>query len=147
MLYLATSSATTFATSTTPALTVDGTSGYFGFGTAAPASKLDIVEAASKPQLRLRQGSVIAGLYVDSTGDLTLSATGENVRLQDENLWVCESGSCNTSGKPTAGDKGNIILETALIYDNNFKLGQSGAADITMYDTTGTAVLIFDEGS
>ena len=98
-------------------------------------------------QLRLRQSaSVIAGLYVDSAGDLTISATGENVRLKDENLWVCES-DCNTSGKPSAGDKGNIILETALFFDNNFKIGQSGAADITMYDTTGTAVLIFDEGS
>ena len=41
-LYVATSSQTNFATSTTPALTIDGTTGYVGIGTAAPTKNLSI---------------------------------------------------------------------------------------------------------
>jgi hypothetical protein len=39
MLYLATSSPTTFATTTVPAFMIDGTTGAFGFGVAAPTAQ------------------------------------------------------------------------------------------------------------
>ena len=117
-----------------------------GVGT-APGSKLDVLEAGSVAQVRIRRdGSVIAGLYLDASGDLTLSsATGKHIRIQDENLWVCSGGSCTTSGKPTSGDTGNIILEKSLYFNNNFRFGQTAVAEVTMFDSTAAAVLIFDE--
>lgn len=118
-----------------------------GIGT-TPGSKLDILEASASPQLRLRQdGATIAGLYLDSAGDLIVSATGENVRFNNENLWVCSGGSCNVTGKPGSGNTGNLILEKALWFDNNFRFAQTDTAEVTMYDTGGNAVIIFDEGS
>ncbi|MBI2096994.1 MAG: NYN domain-containing protein, partial [Candidatus Sungbacteria bacterium] len=42
ILYVATSSPTSFATSSTPQLTIDGTTGYVGIGTASPVVALDV---------------------------------------------------------------------------------------------------------
>jgi hypothetical protein len=148
-LYFATSSPLTFATSTYTSFSISGTTGNVGIGTPDPGSKLDILEPASSAQLRLRQnGAVIAGLYLNSAGDLIVSATGENIRFNNENLWICSGGSCDTVGKPTAGNTGNLILEKALYFDNNFRFAQTGAAEVTMYaSSTATIVpvLIFDD--
>ncbi|MDP3958174.1 MAG: hypothetical protein Q8Q36_01770, partial [bacterium] len=140
------------ASSTASSLTthfVISNAGNVGIGATAPSAKLDISEAGSSDQLRLRQSdSVFSGLYLDSVGDLIVSATGENVRLNDENLWICSGGSCNATGKPGAADTGNVILETALFFDNNFKFAQTGATEVTMFASSTSSivpVLIFDD--
>ena len=118
-------------------------SGNVGVGTGAPARKFNVFGANSVPQFRLSQGSsVYSEFYIDSAGDVQLSSTGGNIRLQNENLWVCSGGSCAVS---TPADEGNIIIETSLIFDNSFKFKQDSAST-TMYDTLDNPILQFDEG-
>lgn len=49
------------------------------------------------------------------------------------------------------GDKGNIVVETAVIFDNKFKLKRINASTTVMCDSldacdTDNAILEFDEG-
>jgi hypothetical protein len=86
--------------------TVDN-NGKVGVGTGVPARKLNVVDTTnSVPQLRLSQTSSAYGEFeVNSAGDLMLSSSadtasrnagyGGNIRMQDENLWVCSGGACN----------------------------------------------------
>lgn len=110
-------------------------------------SNLKVSDADSVPQLRLGQtGYAYGEFYVDSTGDVLFSSNsgeGGNLRMQDENLWVCSGGGCDVD-IPT--DQGNIIVETSVIFDNKFKLKQVDASTTIMYDTTNSVILEFDEG-
>src|SRR3989338_6842241 len=130
-------------TSTATSFIVDS-SGNVGVGTSAPSRKFNILDVNSVAQMRLSQsGSVYGEVYVDATGDVQLSSTGGNIRQNNENLWVCSSGSC---GADTPADKGNVIVETSIIFDNEFRLKQIDASTTIMYDTTNTGILEFDEG-
>ncbi len=118
--------------------------GKVGVGTSTATRKLNVLDANSAPQLRLSQsGSIYGEVYVDSAGDVRLSSTGGNIRQNDENLWVCSGGSC---GVTDPVDKGNAVVETAVIFGNKFKLKQIDASTTIMYDTTGSEILEFDEG-
>ncbi|MFA4890415.1 MAG: hypothetical protein WC587_02155 [Candidatus Paceibacterota bacterium] len=118
--------------------------GDVGIGTSTPARKLNILGANSAPQFRLSQTGLIFGeLYADSAGDVRISSTGGNIRQNDENFWVCSGGGCNVD---TPGDKGNIVVENSVIFDNKFKLKQINASTTVMYDTINNAILEFDEG-
>ena len=123
-------------------------SGNVGVGTATPGSKFNVYGVDSVPQLRISQSSTLFGeLYVDSTGDIRISSNsgnGGNVRMQDENLWICSGGSCDSSIVPAG--QGNIIVETAVIFNNKFKLKQIDASTTVMYDSADNAILEFDEG-
>lgn len=120
-------------------------SGYVGIGTTTATRKLNVLDVNSVPQLRLSQtGAIYGEFYVDSAGDLRLSSTGNNVRQNDGNFWVCSGGSCDSTVTPVG--QGNIIVETAVIFDNKFKLKQIDASTTIMYDTTNSAILEFDEG-
>lgn len=117
--------------------------GNVGVGTSTPGRKFNVLDVNSVPQLRLSQtGSVYGEFYADSAGDVRISSTGGNIRQNDENFWVCSGGSC---GATTPVDKGNVIVETAVIFNNNFKLKQIDASTTIMYDTTNTEILQFDE--
>lgn len=98
------------------------------------------------PQLRLgRSGYAYGEFHADLSGDLLISSNsgnGGNIRGNNENLWVCSGGGCNTSDP---ADKGNIIIENSFIFDNNFKFKQDSAST-TMYDASNRAILQFDEG-
>ncbi len=119
-------------------------SGNVGIGSVAPSRKFNVLDANSTPQVRIGQtGSVYGEMYVDSAGDVQLSSTGGNIRNQDENLWVCAGGSC---GATAPASKGNVIVETGVIFNNNFKFKQIDASTTIMYDTTDSAILEFDEG-
>lgn len=121
---------------------VDST-GKVGIGSAAPGRKLEVADSNSTPQIRISQsGSVYGEMYVDSSGDVNLSSTGGNYRMGDENLWVCEGGSC---GSVTPVGKGNIIVENSIILNNKFKLKQIDASTTAMYDSAGNEILEFDE--
>lgn len=118
--------------------------GNVGIGTFSPARKLNILDVNSVPQLRLSQSSGIFGeFYIDSAGDVQFSSTGGNYRMQNENLWVCSGGSC---GVDTPADKGNIVVENAVILNNKFKLKQVDASTTVMYDSVDSEILEFDEG-
>jgi hypothetical protein len=123
-------------------------SGKVGIGTSTPSRKLDVSDASSFPQLRLGLvGYPYGEFYVDALGDVRLSSNsgnGGNFRMQDENLWVCAESGCDMEVNPPA-DEGNIIVETSVFFDNNFRLDASTTNTI-MYDTTGNVILEFDEG-
>ncbi len=122
---------------------VVNSSGNVGVGTTAPGRKFNVFETNSSPQLRISQTpSVFGEFYVDSVGDVQLSSTGGNYRLQDENLWVCSGGSC---GATEPASKGNVIVETGVIFNNNFTLKQIDASTTVMYDSAGNSILEFDE--
>lgn len=104
----------------------------------------DVTSDVDNPQLRLRQSDANRGeLYVDSAGDVRIFSTGGNIRQNDENFWVCSGGGCNVS---TPADKGNIVVENSVIFDNKFKLKQINASTTIMYDTINQPILEFDEG-
>jgi len=123
-------------------------SGNVGVGTATPGSKFNVFGVDSVPQLRISQSNSIFGeLYVDSAGDIRISSNsgnGGNVRMQNENLWICSGGSCDPSIAPVG--EGNIIVETAVIFNNKFKLKQIDASTTVMYDSADNPILEFDEG-
>lgn len=138
------SSSTLAVGSTTATSFIVDTNGNVGVGTGAPNRKLNVVDVNSTPQLRLSQnGSTYGEFYVDPTGDVQLSSTGGNIRLNNENLWVCSGGSC---GVNTPASEGNIIVENAVIFNNKFKLEQIDASTTVMYDSIGEPMLEFDEG-
>jgi len=122
--------------------------GYIGVGTSAPKNKVDIVDSGAA-QLRLTQsaGSVFGEVYVDASGDLLLSATGsagiQNVRINQGNLWACAGGSCGATSPVT---NGNVIVENAVILDNNFQMKQTSSSTVDMLDSGGNIMLQFDEG-
>jgi len=94
----------------------------------------------------LSQTSDLYGeFYVDSAGDVRLSSQGKNIRMNDENLWVCNGGSCGMENSPPP-DNGNIIVDNGLIFSNKFELEQTGANTATLYDSGGKEILEFDEG-
>ncbi len=123
-------------------LLVNG-AGQVGIGTGSPGRRLDVQDANSVPQLRLSQsGAVYAEIYADSSGDVRISTTGGNIRANDENLWVCSGGSC---GATAPVDKGNVIVETSIIFNNNHRFKQVDASTTIMYDSAGNETLWFDE--
>ena len=117
--------------------------GKVGIGTTTPERQLDILHTVANAQQRISYDSTkFVEFYVNSTGDLEISTVGEDVRILDENLWVCTGGGC---GATAPADKGNVIVETALIFDNDFKLKQTSATSVTMYDSNDNVLMIFDE--
>ena len=131
---------------------VVASSSKVGIGASVPARQLDVANASDVAQLRLGvTGYGYGEIYVDALGDLHFSSnsgTGGNVKMLHENLWVCESGGCALA---TPADHGNIVVETAVIFDNKFKLRRINASTTVMCDSlaacdTNNAILEFDEG-
>lgn len=113
-------------------------------GSVFASSTLNV--SGSDPQIRLGLTSYPYGtLYVDAAGDvnfLSNSGNGGNIRMQDENLWICSGDSCNAS---TPSNTGNMILENSFIFDNNFQFKQTSAST-SIYDSGGIQIIQFDEG-
>lgn len=137
--------------STGTKLFVVNSSGSVGVGTTTPGRKFDVSNTSDAAQLRLGQtGYAYGELYADVNGDVQLSSNsgnGGNFRMQNENLWVCSGGSCDPAVVPVG--EGNIVVETALIFDNKFKFKlkvNPGATTTTvMLDSLGYETLEFDE--
>ncbi|MEK7117069.1 MAG: hypothetical protein AAB837_02810 [Patescibacteria group bacterium] len=125
-------------------------SGNVGVGTTTATRKFNILDENDAAQLRLSQSSGVYGEFqvVPTTGDVHLSSTGKNFRMQDENLWVCSGGACEPNAL-TDGSKGNVVVQTAVIFNNKFKFklkDNPGATTTTiMIDSLGNEILEFDE--
>lgn len=126
---------------TTP-FVIDGT-GNVGIGTVAPARVLDIVQAASAPQLRLSKDLTnYSEMTVDSAGDLLIGATGTDIRALSENVWVCDNDAC--PALTLTGD-GNIFVENVIKFGNGVYMKNDSATELGVYDNDDQAMLIFDE--
>jgi hypothetical protein len=113
------------AQTVTTKMTILGT-GLVGIGTTSPRKNLDVLNAGAA-QLRLTStdNSVYGELYADSSGDLRISSTTGNVRLNNENLFVCSGGSCAS----TVTGEGNLVVETGITLDGGaiITLGENAA--------------------
>ncbi len=144
--------------STTPAFYVGGVNqdGGVGVGTTGGAGRrLDVLDVGN-PQLRLSQtSSVYTNFQVaPTTGDLTVdlnpNTSATSVYLTQTggttgaNLRVCEGSSCPAV---TMANGGNILAENGFYFGNGYKLDQVAGTTtaIAVYDTTGTAILVFDQ--
>lgn len=85
--------------------------GNVGIGTTSPSTRLSVTDTVSSAQYRLAyDNSQFTDFQVDSVGDLIINPSGNDVRLNDDNLYVCAGGAC-PSGTTVAGT-GNLIVET-----------------------------------
>ena len=105
-------------------------SGNVGVGTTSPWRKLSVVDGgASTPQVAFGFDDTNSSqMMVDSTGALAISASGNQVRLNNDNFWVCTGGSATTNGCPTGNPsgQGNLVIENRLGIGTS-TLGVSGA--------------------
>ncbi len=86
--------------------------GNVGIGTTTPTKRLTVTDTVADAQFLISyDGTRYAAFQVDSSGDLLIDAQGDDVRLNDENLWVCSGGSC-PSGTPSGN--GNVIVEASI---------------------------------
>lgn len=66
-----------------------GATGNVGIGTTGPDRKLDVLDA-SNPQIRMTHtdGTVFAELQADGNGDLNISASGDEVKINEETVFT-----------------------------------------------------------
>lgn len=117
--------------------------GNVGIGTATPARILDIVSAASAPQLRLSKDlTYYSEFMVDSVGDLQMAAVGGDIRALSENVWVCDNDACPAL---TLTGEGNIFVENVLKFGNGVYIKNDSSTELAVYDNDDNAMLVFDE--
>ncbi|TSC61379.1 MAG: platelet-binding glycoprotein [Parcubacteria group bacterium Athens0416_74] len=86
--------------------------GNVGVGTTTPLRRFAVEQAASAAQFSVAYDTTrVTEIQTDSSGDVIINPSGDDVRLNDDNLWVCSGGSC-PSGTPSG--TGKLLVETAL---------------------------------
>ncbi len=99
------------ASSTANILSIVG-GGKVGIGTTSPYRKLSVTDTVAAAQASIAyDGTRDTQLQTDSSGDFILNPSGDDVRINDDNLWVCAGGSCPT-GAPSGN--GNLIVESSI---------------------------------
>lgn len=100
-----------FETNSTERARID-TAGNLGIGTTGPDRKLDVLDATD-PQIRATytDGSVYTDFQTNSSGDMLLTPSGNNVRVNEGDLYVCTGGACPVT---SATGNGNLLVETAV---------------------------------
>jgi len=92
--------------------------GALGIGTTTPWRKLSIVDGtASTPQVAVGFDTDNGSQFrSDNVGDLHIGASGSDIYLNNDNLWVCTGGSITTGGCPSGSPSGvgNLIIENKL---------------------------------
>ncbi len=117
--------------------------GNVGIGTSARSRILDIVQAASAPQLRLSKDlTYYSEFTVDAVGDLLMGAVGGDIRALSENVWVCDNDACPAL---TLTGEGNIFVENVLKFGNGVYIKNDSATELGVYDKNDNAMLVFDE--
>jgi hypothetical protein len=118
------------------------TAGNVGIGTTSPFRKLSVTDAVATAQVAISYDTARnTGFLTDSTGDLNIDPSGDDVRINDDNLWVCAGGSCPT-GSPSG--TGNLLVETRLGVGTSSPLWtitgtNSSAPQLALTDTTLTS--------
>ncbi|MHB1086414.1 MAG: beta strand repeat-containing protein [Minisyncoccota bacterium] len=122
--------------------------GTLGVGTSSPLRKFAVEQAASAAQFSVAYDTTrVTEIQTDSSGDVVINPSGDDARLNDDNLWVCAGGSC-PSGTPSG--TGNLIVETKLGIGSSTPmdlLSISGSSNprVRLNDTGGsTFQLMFD---
>ncbi len=117
-------------------LTITG-SGSVGVGSSGPDRKLDVLDA-SNPQLRLTQadGSVFVDFQTDSSGNLTIDATGTKVILADDlqvngNDILDSGGISRLTLGSTTNLTGNFDISGSLVAGNANDFSVNTDGDIT----------------
>jgi hypothetical protein len=116
--------------------------GNVGIGTTSPFRKLSVTDAVATAQVAISYDTARnTGFLTDSTGDLNIDPSGDDVRINDDNLWVCAGGSCPT-GSPSG--TGNLLVETRLGVGTSSPLWtitgtNSSAPQLALTDTTLTS--------
>jgi hypothetical protein len=118
--------------------------GSVGIGTSTPNRKFEVLDSNSVPQMRLsKTTSVYGDLTIDNSGDLTFTTTGYNIKALSNNLYICDNAGCPAlTATSTAG---NIFVENAQVFGNNFSINQTSSTSLGMYDHAGGLIMTFDE--
>ena len=106
ILYIATSSPTSFATSTTPSLTIDGTTGNVGIGTASPSFKLDV--SGNTRIGGVTNGSEVLHIGTTAVIDAVISS-GDNMYFNTDSTNA-GTGNIFAWGTNRAGNAGGTEL-------------------------------------
>ncbi len=97
-----------------------------GIGRTDPQKRLDVYETVADAQFRVSyDASNYADFRTTSGGDLTIDASGGDVNLLDENLFVCSGGSCAS----TPNGAGTITAERSIVSEEG-SLGTSGSITV-----------------
>jgi len=99
-----------------------GADGNVGIGTASPTSTLEVLNS-SAAQLTLSQtgSGNYAKFKVDSVGDLRLAASGNDLKMVNDNLWVCSGGTIDSLSCPSLSlsNTGNLVVENDIYLDDS----------------------------
>jgi len=119
--------------------------GDVAIGTSTASKRLTVWDTVADAQFSLAyDGTRYGNFQIDSVGDLLMTASGDDIYFTDDNLWVCEAGSCPAiTASSTAG---YAIVENGMYFGNGMKIDQiSGTTtELGIYDTSGAVILIFD---
>ncbi|TSC62234.1 MAG: hypothetical protein Athens041674_539, partial [Parcubacteria group bacterium Athens0416_74] len=104
--------------------------GTLGVGTSTPLRRFAVEQAASAAQFAVAYDTTrVTEIQTDSSGDVIINPSGDDARLNDDNLWVCAGGSC-PSGTPSG--TGKLVVETALGVGTSTPLWPLTAAHATL---------------
>jgi formylglycine-generating enzyme required for sulfatase activity len=87
----------------------------FSLGTTTSTRKLTVFNTVANAQQRISYDATnFAELYVDATGDLTLSSSGGDLQLLNENFSICAGGACPTKSSRITSS-GNMLVENTVV--------------------------------
>ncbi len=125
--------------------------GRVGIGTTTPSSRLAITDTVSEAQFTLAYDATrYATLQTNATGNLVVhasngGASGGGIILSDDNLWVCQSGSCPSI--TPVDTSGNLFVENSVyIGADGHHLRQISATELGLYNGSNELIITFDEG-
>ena len=86
--------------------------GKVGIGTSTPNAMLSVLNTSADAQLVVAYDATRqTALKTDALGNFTITPTGSDVSLLDQNLFVCAGGAC-PAGSPAG--VGNLIVESRV---------------------------------
>ncbi|MCE9541479.1 hypothetical protein K8R03_02870, partial [Candidatus Kaiserbacteria bacterium] len=127
-------------TGTTPTANGAIIQGNVGIGTTTPYRKLSVKDTVAAAQVSVAYDDTRdTQLQTDSSGDFVINPSGDDVRINDDNLWVCAGGSCPGG---TISGTGNAIIENKLLVGTSTRTavfsvadtGSSGYVDVSPND-------------
>ncbi|MCC7500426.1 hypothetical protein IT396_01330, partial [Candidatus Nomurabacteria bacterium] len=125
--------------------------GRVGIGTTTPSSRLAITDTVSEAQFTLAYDATrYATLQTNASGNLVVhasngGASGGGIILSDDNLWVCQSGSCPSI--TPVDTSGNLFVENSVyIGADGHHLRQISATELGLYNGDNELIVTFDEG-